>query len=115
MRAARITWRKAQTVIWLAALALMPFFTEPPIFPILAFVAIFLFPFNLGAFWSHSYLPASDEPPPSGDPVQLRLRPYESDQSDHAASGSPTPVDEKREEGPLREPLSPKPRRRPMC
>ena len=105
MRAARIRWRNAQIVIWLAVLALMPFFSEPPVFPILAFVAIFLFPFNVRAFWSHSYLPASDQPPPSGDPVQLRLRPYESDQSAQDASNSPTPVHEEKEDGSPRVPL----------
>lgn len=106
MRTARISWRKAQIAIWLAALALMPFFSEPPIFPILAFVAIFLFPFNLRAFWSHSYLPASDEPQPSGDPVQLRLRPYESSQREHDTSGSPAPLHGEEKEGSRREPLS---------
>ena len=106
MRAARVPWRKAQIVIWSAALALMPFFSEPPIFPILAFVAIFLFPFNLRIFWSHSYLPASDEPQPSSDPVQLRLRPYESNQREQATSGSSAPVREEEQEGSLREPLS---------
>ena len=98
----KASWRTAQIVVWVIAIALMPVFPDQPIFGILAFVAVFLFPFHIGFTMNH--LPTRLDVEPD-EPIQLRLRSYESDKTVHVAPG-PTDAPDRKDEGSLREPSS---------